>query len=634
MINQLDSIRTSRSASPPNKPLSPLVVVEGSRSFREPWLDRERLFWLESNPQQQGRTTLMTRDSQGCRELTPGAWNLRTRLHGFGGAPVAVADRQAVVVNDTDRCLWHLELTRPPTAQRLCRPAATAIGDGCIDSRRQRWIGVLENSDRDTLVSVCLRSGTVQPLRCAADFCGYPSLSPDGSMLLWLEWDLPALPWQRTRLWLATIAADGELLAPLCLAGADGPESVFQPQWLPDGGVVMSGDRSGYWNLLYRSPQTLMQPRAGWQPLFPLAAEFAMPQWQAGMSTTAVGDRGLVVACCREGNWCLGQLLWQWQSAARPLWQPFNLPFNDFAGLRASGQRAVCIAAGPQHGAGLLEIDVHTGRWQHTPATPCPLGHGEITTAEPYWFSGHGGCRTHAWIYRPSTTAERAPLLVRPHSGPTAMARPSLNLQTQFWTSRGWVVMDVNYGGSTGFGKTYRQRLDGGWGVVDVDDCIAATETLIREGRVDPRRIAIEGGSAGGFTALACLCSSSVFKVGACRYGVSDLAAMARHTHRFERGYLDSLVGPWPRTADRYAARSPVFRADHCTAAVVLFQGLADTVVPAEQTERMAAALARQASLTVAVHRYPDEGHGFRDGAVQLDVLVRTEAFFQRHLDP
>ena len=637
MMNHIYSTKKSTLPSQPARPLPPEVVVAGSRSFQEPWLDRHRLLWLEKDPQQQGRTTLMLRDRDGCRELTPGAWNLRTRLHGFGGAAVAVAGDQAVVVNDADRCLWHLALADPPAARRLCCPAATAMGDGCIDVRRQRWIGVLEQPDRDALVSVDLHDGTVRPLRSAADFCGYPALSADGGMLLWLEWDLPAMPWQYTTLWLAAVAADGDLLAPRCLAGGDRTESLFQPQWLPDGGVVVSSDRSGYWNLLYHPPHTLRQAQVDWRPLLPMEvpmeAEFAMPQWQAGMSTTAVTDQGLVAACCREGSWCLGQLLWSWTPDTPPRWQPFDLPFNDFAGVRAAGRRAVCIAAGPRHGAGLLDLDVQTGRWQHTPASPSPLGHAEIATAQPCWFAGHGGRRTHGWVYRPSVaTATLPPLLVRPHSGPTAMARPALNLTTQFWTSRGWVVLDVNYGGSTGFGKAYRQRLDGEWGVVDVNDCIAAVEVLIREGRVDPRRIAIEGGSAGGFTTLACLCRSTLFKAGACRYGVSDLAGLARHTHRFESGYLDSLVGPWPQAADLYAARSPVQRAGHCTAAVVLFQGLADTVVPAEQTDRMAAALARRDGSTVVVHRYPEEGHGFRDGAVQLDVLVRTEAFFQEHL--
>ena len=619
--------------SQPVRPLPPAVVVEGSRSFHEPWLDRNRLLWLERNPQQKGRTTLMLRDGNGCRELTPGPWNLRTRLHGFGGAAVAVAGDQAVVVNDADRCLWHLTLTDPPVARRLCCPGATAVGDGCMDARRQRWIGVLEHPDRDALVSVDLHSGAVLQLRAAADFCGYPALSPDGGMLLWLEWDLPAMPWQYTTLWLAAVAADGNLQTPHCLAGGDRAESLFQPQWLPDGGVVVSGDRSGYWNLLYHPPRTLGQARADWQPLLPMAAEFAVPQWQAGMSTTAATDQGLVAACCREGSWCLGQLLWPRNADAPPRWKPFDLPFNDFAGVRAAGCRAVCIAAGPRNGAGLLDLDVRTGRWQHTPASPCSMDQAHITVAQPRWFGGHGGQRTHGWVYRPSVAAATLPpLLLRPHSGPTAMARPALNLTTQFWTSRGWVVLDLNYGGSTGFGKAYRQRLDGEWGVVDVNDCIAAVEDLIREGRVDPRRIAIEGGSAGGFTALACLCSSNLFKAGACRYAVSDLATLARHTHRFESGYFDSLVGPWPQAADLYAARSPVQRAGGCTAAVVLFQGLADAVVPAEQTEQMAAALARRDGATVAVHRYPEEGHGFRDGAVQLDVLVRTEAFFRQHL--
>lgn len=623
-------------ASDPTQPLPASAVVGSLPGWKEPWLAGRRLFWLEQRPWEGGRTTLMSQADGQRRELTPGDWNLRTSLHGFGGAPVAFGRRHAVLVNRTKAGpslrLLNLHGLTPP--RRLCQPAVVAMGDGCLHEQGRFWIGVWEQESQDVLTRVCLRTGASRPLRAEADFCSSPCLSPDGRHLLWLEWDLPAMPWQGSRLWLARLGDDGGLREPRCLAGDDGATAaVFQPQWLPDGGVVMASNRSGYWNLQHLAPDHLSSPQPPWRSLLPMDADFGLPQWVAGMSTTAVWEKGLVAAHCRHGCWRLGRL--QWSSGPTPHWQVLKLPFTEISNLRADGERAVALAAGPEQPGGLLEVDLVSSRWRHTPmgagAGANPLGTAPVSTPEAFWFPGHGGRRTHGWLYRPVASVGLPPLLVRCHGGPTAMARPCFSLETQFWTSRGWAVLDVNYGGSSGFGRAYRQRLDGAWGVVDVVDCTAAAGTLVAAGRVDPERVAISGGSAGGFTALGCLSNSDLFRVGACRYGVTDLAALAQDTHRFESGYLQSLVGPWPTMAQRYRDRSPLHRVRHGQGPVVLFQGLKDQVVLPEQTERMAAAL-RQRGVTVEMHRYPEEGHGFRDGGVQQDVLLRTEAFFQRHL--
>lgn len=616
----------------PTQPLPASAVAGALPTWKEPWLAGGRLFWLEQRPWEQGRTTLMTQADGQRRELTPGDWNLRTSLHGFGGAPVAFGRRHAVVVNQTRTgpALWLLHLHGPTPPRQLCQPAVVAMGDGCLHGAGRLWIGIWEQESRDVLTRVCLDTGASRPLRAAADFCSTPSLSPDGRHLLWLEWDLPAMPWQHSRLWLAQLDEEGGLEAPRCLAGdGDAAESVFQPQWLPDGGVVMASDRSGYWNLHHLAPDHLNSPRPPWRCLLPMAADFGLPQWVAGMSTTAVGETGLAAAYCRHGSWGLGTL--RWSSGNTPHWQVFELPFTEISSLRADGGRAVALAAGPSQPSGLLEVDLVDGQWRHTPAGVNPLGTTPVSTPEAFWFPGHGGRRTHGWLYRPGASAGLPPLLVRCHGGPTAMARPCFSLETQFWISRGWAVLDVNYGGSSGFGRSYRQRLDEAWGVVDVEDCTAGARALTAAGWADPERVAVSGGSAGGFTALGCLCSSSLFQVGACRYGVTDLAALTQETHRFESGYLESLVGPWPAAAQRYRDRSPLHRVRDGQGPVVMFQGLKDRVVLPEQTERMADAL-RQRGVMVEMHCYPEEGHGFRDGGVQQDVLLRTEAFFRKHL--
>ena len=622
-------------------PLSAAAAVGATPALKEPRFAAGQLYWLEQRPQERGRSTLLCRPAGAPQaepvELTPAPWNLRSRIHEYGGGAAAIAGRHAVFVDDRDRCLWHLDLSAelagaPPEQRfrRLTPPDGSsgerAFADGLIDLPRQRWLGAMEAGGRDQLVTVPLAGGEPELLHQAADFCGYAVLSPSGRQLAWIAWQQPSMPWEQSSLWLADVAADGSLRDPQVIAGSP-HESLFQPLWIePDGGretLVVASDRSGFWNLQARTAD------GSWQPLLNQEAEFAMPQWVYGMRTAAWDGKRLLALCCRQGAWELGEV---------PLnggaWRPIPLPFNDMAYLDASAGQVVAVASGPQWSPGLLQLDLASHSWSHTPACPgpSPLSPEQISQPEPLWFAGHGGEATHAWYYPPSGGASaEAPLLVKSHSGPTAMARTGLSLAIQYWTNRGWGVVDVNYGGSTGFGRAYRQRLDGQWGVVDVADCAAAARALVAAGKAHPERIAIEGGSAGGFTTLAALCFSDVFRAGASRYGVGDLAALARETHRFEAGYLESLVGPWPVAKDTYEARSPLQHADRIRCPVIFFQGLDDKVVPPEQTERMAAALEAN-GLAVEVHRFEGEGHGFRNSETQIRVLEATEAFFRKHL--
>ena len=588
----------------------------------------------------------------GPSEVTAGS-----AVAGPSGANVGAT--VVVWVDDGDRCLWRLDLppleagvAAAPTAspqtmaaaepRRLTEPdPERRFADGLIDPARGRWIGVLESGEQEALVSVPLAGGEPQVLRQPADFCGYAVLSPSGSHLAWIEWQRPAMPWERSQLWLGRLTPEGSLTDCRPIAGSMPGEgtavSVFQPLWIPREGqpadLVVSCDRSGWWNLerLEAAEALGAGEEPAWQPLLPLQAEFGMPQWVYGMATTAWDGEALVAAACFEGRWHLGRLAVAGGGAFR--WQPFDLRFDDLAAVVAERGRLVAIAASPSDPAGLLELDTASGRWRHTPAAASPLSEVAISHPEPLWFEGHGGRPTQAWYYPPrSGSHPGAPLLVKGHSGPTGMARTGLNLAIQFWTSRGWGVVDVNYGGSTGFGRAYRERLDGQWGVVDGADCAAAAAALVAAGRADSRRIAIEGGSAAGFTVLAALCGGAVFRAGACRYAVADLEGMARHTHRFEARYFDGLVGPWPEAAATYRERSPLLHADRIRVPVIFFQGLEDAVVPPDQTERMALALGER-GIPVEVHLFPGEGHGFRDRAVQQRVLEATEAFFRRHLD-
>ena len=619
-------------AFPPLQPLPAELALGSGVSIREPLLAEGRLFWAEQRPQERGRTTLMLRQQPGAeaRDLTPGPWNLRSRAHEFGGGCYAVAAYQVVFIHDGDGCLWQLCLASSEPPRRLTEPQGRGercFAEGLIDLPRQRWLGVLEAGGRDQLVTVPLAGGEPQLLRGEADFCSSAVLSSAGDQLAWLEWSLPWMPWERTQLWWSPLSEAGELLAPRCLAGGEGePQSLFQPLWGPHGQLLVASDRSGWWNLQSCQPRDPGE----WQLIGPQPAECAMPQWVFRMATLAVTDGLLLALFCRQGEWQLCQRPLA-APAAEP-WQPQPLPFNDLASLTAEGERLVCLASGPSQGQGLLELELATGQWRHQPAMPALLPLEALSLPESLWFEGGDGQQSQAWYYPPQGgRGEPAPLLVRSHSGPTAMARTALNLAIQYWTGRGWGVVDVNYGGSTGFGRAYRQRLDGQWGLLDVADCAAAARQLIELGRADPRCIAIEGGSAGGFTTLAALIADPVFKAGACRYAVSDLAGLVADTHRFESGYLDRLIGPWPGAKEIYEQRSPLTHRQQLRCPLIFFQGLQDRVVPPAQTEAMVAAL-RQQGVAVEVLFFEEEGHGFRSPLVQRQMLEATERFFRRVL--
>ena len=631
-----------------SQPLPSHNAVGKVPTLKEPQLVEGRdgaiwLLWLEQRPHERGRTTALIRRFKAVdnpvTELTPQPINLRSRVHDYGGgvisADVLNGELLLAWIDGQDGCLWRQDWALPESTEeapsprmaprRLTTPGAGKLADGLIDRSRSRWIGVREIDGRDQLVHVDLETSDQEPvvLHQPADFAGYACISPDHQQLAWVEWQQPAMPWDSSELYCAALDPDGCLGPPRRLAGGNGV-SVFQPQWLPNGSLLVAEDSSGWGNLMLRPPGTEQ-----WHRPWPMAAETAMPQWIYGMSTTSWTGEELLASVCVDGRWQLNKLSLDGGTEA------IDQPFDDLAGLRALNGCAVAIASNSHTGQGLLELTLYPGAsvaWRHRPAVDAPLDQEEISIAEPLWFSGHGGQRTHAWYYPPSRPATGpAPLLVKSHSGPTAMARRGLNLAIQYWTSRGWGVVDVNYGGSTGFGRAYRERLNGGWGAVDVDDCAAAAQALMDAGKAHPEQIAIEGGSAGGFTTLACLCFTEIFRVGACRYAVCDLTAMAEDTHRFEARYLDGLVGAWPEQRALYNARSPLQHADRIRCPVLFFQGLDDKVVPPEQTERMAAALTAN-GIAVDIRLFKDEGHGFRNQSTQIQVLEETEAFFRKHL--
>lgn len=621
-------------ATVPPGPIAIDLLMGRERSCREPLVVGSQLLWAEQCPDQGGRTTLMLQRQLGeaPHDLTPGRWSLRSRVHEFGGGLFCADHTRAVFIDGRSGLPHVVPFDGAAAPQPLLQPAPddqARFADGLIDPQRQRWLGVMERDGRDALVSLPLAGGTPLVLRSEQDFCGYAALSPGGDQLAWLEWSLPWMPWERTELWWSWLGEDGELLGPQRLAGGDDdPQSLFQPLWSASGQLLVCSDRTGFW-----TPQRWWPGSTpSWEPLpLPAGCECGMPQWVYGMRTLAVGAEQLLALACREGSWSLWQRALQ-ASADEP-WQALPLPFTELSALSASTSRAVCLAAGATRRTTLLEIGLAPGQWQAWERFGrSPLPSTRISVPRSRWVKGGDGQASQAWFYPPAPDHPRpAPLLVRGHSGPTGMARTGLNLAYQYWISRGWAVVDVNYGGSTGFGRAYRERLDGRWGQLDVADCAAAVRQLIEAGEVDAGRVAIEGGSAGGFTTLAALIEEPVFQAGVCRYPVCDLASLLQDTHRFESGYFDRLIGPWPQQQELYQQRSPLQQKHRLARPVLFIQGLQDKVVPPEQTETMVQAL-RQRGLDVELILLEAEGHGFRSAAVGRQVLEATERFFERVL--
>tara|TARA_Y100001968_G_scaffold45599_1_gene35674 strand:- start:50501 stop:52459 length:1959 start_codon:yes stop_codon:yes gene_type:complete len=636
------------------KPLEAVIAVGDKPVWKEPRLVGDWVIWLEQRPLEGGRTTALIKPwfKPNCipQELTPAPINIRSRVHGYGGGALSVEHTSNEVlliwIDDCDGCLWSQtwEILEEPQDQSkylkqfnkpfcLSKKANYLLADGQIDKRRKRWIGIMEDHEKDYLVQFSLNQESADPLIIyqPKDFLGYLALSPDGNALAWVEWQSPSMPWDASQLWLALLDDLGKFSNTFLLAGQNFQEqksiSVFQPVWLPNGEIVVSEDANGWSNLMISETPQKIDEFNYWKRLWPMNAEVSMPQWVYGMSTISAAGNKIAALICEEGTWQISLL------TKDGFVQSLDQPFNDLQGIDAQGERLVSIASNSFNESGLLEFNLNNSNWEFSLAREPLMVQEQISKAISFWFEGFQGMQTHAWYYPPVKSDKKlAPLLVTSHSGPTSMASLGLDLEIQFWTSRGWGVVDVNYGGSTGFGRSYRQRLKNGWGKVDVFDCAAAAKALISAGKTDKNLVAIQGGSAGGFTTLASLCFTDVFRVGACSYPVCDLISMSKSTHRFEKNYLEHLVGPLPEYKNLYHERSPYQHVNNIKCPVIFFHGLKDKVVPIDQTNQIVDAL-KNNDIPVELHTYKNEGHGFRDGKVKISVLELTERFFKKYLD-
>ena len=616
-------------------PITSDLIVQDVVTLGAIQLDGDDVYWVEMRPADGGRNVIVRRTPDGAaRDVTPAPFNVRTRVHEYGGLCFWVAAGVVWFANYADQRVYR---QAPGAAPAPLTPAGVDLryGDGMVDRTRNRLVCVREDhraAGREAVNAIVAldpeRGGAGEVLAEGSHFYGWPAVSPDGARLAWLAWNHPHMPWDETELWLADLRRDGSVSAPRKIAGRPG-ESLFQPEWSPDGGLHFVSDRTGWWNL-YRWRD------GADEALAPLRAEFGAPAWTLGTRTYAFESANRIVCQYAEaGRWRLAAL----DTDSKRL-TPVETRYTEFArsGIKAAAGRAVMVAGAANLPDALVAVTVPGGEVTRLrQSRELTVDNRYLSAPQAITFETTGGAAAHA-IYYPAHNpdfnappGERPPLLVKSHGGPTGAATAALNLGTQFWTSRGIAVVDVNYGGSTGYGTDYRRRLNGRWGIVDVDDCVNAALHLVRAGEADGERLLVTGGSAGGYTTLAALTFRDLFRAGASYYGVSDLEALAKETHKFESRYLDTLVGPYPACRDRYRERSPIHHTDRLSCPIILLQGLEDRVVPTSQAEMMVAAL-RGKGLPVAYLPFADEQHGFRKAENAKRALEAELYFYSRIL--
>ena len=593
----------------------------------EPSIDGDDIFWLESRPAEDGRRTLVRAAADGSSaELTPAPFNVRSRVHEYGGGSYIVVGGIVVFSNFADGRLYRLD-PGAEAAVAITPAGPWRYADLRPDLTRRRFYAVREDHSGEgeatnTIVTIPLDGGDPQVLVKGSDFISSPRLSPDGTRLAWLEWDHPDMPWDASLLRVAAFEPDGTLGEAILAAG--GPdESIIQPEWAPDGTLHLISDRTGWWTL-YR---LVDGPRL--EPLAAMDADFADPPWTFDRSSYGFLPDGAVAAVARSGG---RDHLYRIEPGVGV--SELDVPFTELEWLRVGAHAVVAWAGRAADPAVVARFDsvslAPAGVLRR--ATTVTFDAAIIAEPESIEFPTAGDRTAHALYYPPTNPdfrgpeGEKPPLIVLSHGGPTSNASSALDLDKQFMTSRGIAVVDVDYGGSTGYGRQYRQRLDGQWGVVDVDDCVAAARYLVERGDVDPDRLAIQGSSAGGYTTLAALAFRDVFAAGISLYGIGDLELLETDSHKFESQYNRRLVGPYPEAADLYRERSPSNFPDRFSSPVLILQGLDDRVVPPSQAESIVAALSKK-SIPYAYLAFEGEGHGFR-GALALRRTLEARISF------
>jgi len=599
-------------------------IASTGHRFGHLTVDNGSVYWLESLPEESGRVVMFcAEENTEARKITADGYSVRTRVHEYGGADFSVKDGIIIFANDSDQRLYLQQgynTPRPITPEPAFKHGArytdidiSSTGDWIICIRERHTEDGEPLDVINEIVKISLTdsqsSEILEPeiLVSGSDFYSYPRISPNGHRLTWTSWEHPNMPWDQTALWMADLDSSGYLTNTRSILNNEN-ESVYQPAWCPDGELHFVSDRNGWWNIYSFRDDVL-------NGLTPVNVEFGYPQWQFGTSSYAfIDSRTLFAAYVENGreHLCLIE-------PEKGHITPLEMPYCTFqGGLYFDNNKLYFIAATETEAAAVISWDLTKQQaTQISKINKTQLKHDDISIAQAIKFPTTNNNKAHAFFYKPVNSQyqglddEKPPLIVLSHGGPTAATTAEFNNSIQFWTNRGFAVVDVNYGGSTGYGREYRDRLKGQWGIVDVEDCVHAAEYLVTEGLVDSKRLAIRGGSAGGYTTYVALTNYSLFAAGVSRYGVADLSCLVKESHKFEVRYLDSMIGPWPEAKDVYHSRSPINHADKFNCPVLLLQGDEDAVVPPAQSIAMAEALDKK-QIPHALIMLKGEQHGFR----------------------
>lgn len=605
-------------------PITAMMTTRTDKSNRncDIIVDGDFVYWSEPRPSEKGRTVIVRRANDGSLEtVTPPGYDVRSKVHEYGGRAYTVYRQTIYFINAKDQRIYVQENGRSPLpitpqgprfAELLpCEQGILAIAEDHQDTKVLNFLALIHP-----------QTGLVTTLDEGHDFYAGLALSPDGKRLAWLTWDHPHMPWDSTYLWTAELR-DGALHEKQLVAGGI-DEALFQPQWSPQGTLYFISDRSGWWNIYRQQGATL-------ENVCPLEAEFGMPLWRLGTSTYAFTGQQEEIACAYQEQG-IGKLALL-NPHTKQL-KPLSLGFSSYSQI-TPGKRCLYLLMGSSKvSRRLYKLNLSSQTITLLDEVEeFPIDSGYISLPEPIAFPSAQGRTAYGYYYAPknkdfkSAAGTLPPLMIMSHGGPTAAADPIFNIKVQYWTSRGFAVLDVNYGGSTGFGRAYRNLLKGQWGIVDVEDCSEGALYLAKQGKADPRKLLIRGGSAGGYTTLAALAFTKTFAAGASYYGVADLELLAQDTHKFEALYLDQLIGPYPDSKKLYEERAPLLHADQITCPVIFFQGALDKVVPLNQAKKMYAAL-MQKGLKTKLVIYENEEHGFRQAENIQDSMEQELRFY------
>ena len=640
--------------------ISSKLIVGDSVSIDEPLLAADSIYYIERRPQENGRCVIVKVNKDKATDMLPAPFSARSRVHEYGGGCYCITEQLVFFINDSDQDIYCI---KDHQIERITSSTNNRFADFIYDKKHHRLIAVCEthsnNHVTNTVVSINVNTGELVTIEQGADFYASPRLNASGSQLCWQSWNHPNMPWDGNCLWLADINKSGQIKNKKHIAGADNV-SVFQPQWSPDDILHFISDDSGWWHL-YRYTDTLLPENKHTGKITQLTKgnkELGLPQWVFAQSSYAFVDNSHIICCYQSQGQAKLALLSVTKNATENITEKTTLIkiptlWQEFSSIRAANNKLCFIAASSDSFPQLISAIIPATFSEQKPASlicsviksscQLPVAKEYYSKAQSKIFTNRHKQKVYANYYPPtnpnyqaqtnnhsnnSADKETPPLIIICHGGPTGQASAALDPKKQFWTSRGFALLDVNYSGSTGYGRQYRERLNGNWGLLEMQDCCDAALYAVSLGLANKDQLIIRGSSAGGYTVLSALTFENVFSAGASYYGIAELCSLANDTHKFESHYLDRLIGPYPKSKFLYQQRSPINSSEQLNCPVIFFQGLEDRVVPKEQAEKMVTALNKKA-LPVAAQYYAGEQHGFRKAETIIQSLENELSFYQ-----